>query len=397
MKILVISPNLPYPTDTGGSIRIFNLIKNLSRENEIDLLSYDYGSTNEEWIKEIKILCTHVHLIAKQRQSALRQVVDVTMRFLRNEPYSLKYAESKGMKKAIKDLTTSNRYDVVQIEHSYAAGMYRHIHKWQNTRTVLSLHNIASQQYHRIYQHEKSIFKRVKLAMDWLPMRSWEPATAMKFDKVVVVSDSDRETLKQKATGANIYVIPNGIDTASQQPIPMMENRKNVLIVGTLDYEPNVDAILYFNESIFPLLLDKASDATLTIVGRNPGPEIESLADDRSIRIAANVPDVRRYYQEAAVSAVPLRSGGGTRIKILESMALGVPVVSTSIGCEGLEAIDGDHILIADRPADFAQKIYDVISDINLAKRIAENARRLIENKYDWNMIAQQLNKAYLE
>lgn len=397
MRILVISPNMPYPADTGGSIRIFNLLKYLSAYNDIDLICYGDGAINAEDLEVLKSLCTAVHLVKKERQPAFKQIPEVVLRSTRCEPFCLKYGECSAFHRTIEELTSANMYDVVQVEHSYAAGLHRSIKKGPGTQTVLSLHNIASQQYRRMYSHERNLLNKMKLLLDWAPMRKWEPAAAAKFHKMVVVSPADEKTLRKMVPCGRIYLIPNGIDISSHRRLPLNPESRNILMIGTMDYGPNVDGVLYFHEKIFPLVLGEVSDATLTVAGRNPTSAILELRTAAKVTVEANVSDVGDCYARAAVSAVSLRSGGGTRIKILESMAFGVPVVSTSIGCEGLDVTDELDILIADTPQEFARNICRVLTDGALAAMLAKNGRRLVEEKYDWKSIAHRLHSVYTD
>jgi glycosyltransferase involved in cell wall biosynthesis len=228
-------------------------------------------------------------------------------------------------------------------------------------------------------------------------MLNWEPKMALLCDKSIVVSDIDKILLKSLEPMLDISVVPNGVDTKGYLPYPLDERGENILIVGSMDYEPNADAVKYFCNQIFPYIKEKIPECTLTIVGKNPPVEILRLDADPRIMVKANVEDVRPYYKEALISAVPLRSGGGTRLKILESMALGTPVVSTSIGCEGLEVKNGCHILIADEAEDFANKICNLMTSSMLWHDISRRARELVEEKYDWAGITKGLESIYEE
>jgi glycosyltransferase involved in cell wall biosynthesis len=195
----------------------------------------------------------------------------------------------------------------------------------------------------------------------------------------------------------NVSVVPNGVDTKAYRPYPLQGRKKDILMVGTMDHKPNVDAAKYFYNEIFPHIRAKVEEVTLTVVGKNPPSEIQQLDSDSAVEIRPNVPDVRPYYKKAMVSAVPLRSGGGTRLKILESMALGTPVVSTSVGCEGLEVKNKHNILIANNPVDFANKVIGLLTSATLWTEISQNGRDLVEKKYDWRRLAMVLERVYDE
>jgi glycosyltransferase involved in cell wall biosynthesis len=285
-------------------------------------------------------------------------------------------------------VTSEEDYDIIIIEHSVNAGLLSSLHPQHGGKTVLSMHNIGFMQYYRMYQYESRLFRKLKLLLSWIPMRGWEPKIAARFDKTVSVSESDKNLLLSRNPNLDIAVVPNGVDTRIYCPFPLKGREKNIIIVGTMDYEPNVDGVLHFYDEIFPLIKKHQPHCTLTIVGKKPPSNIRRLSDEPGVTVQGDVDDVRPYYQKALVSVVPLRSGGGTRLKILEAMALGTPVVSTSVGCEGLDVENGRNILIADEPPDFAQRVTDLMTDKTLWDRIAREGRALVEESYDWGKIS---------
>ncbi len=193
-----------------------------------------------------------------------------------------------------------------------------------------------------------------------------------------------------------VDVIPNGVDTEKYQPLPLPpENAPpSLMFIGSMEYPPCVDAVLYFCSEILPLIRHAINAMELWIVGGEPRPEVLKL-DGSAVHVTGRVEDVVPYYQQSTVCVVPLRAGGGTRLKILEAMALGRPVVSTTIGCEGLDVVDGEHLLIADTPEQFAEKTLRLLRDRQLYQHIAANGRRLVESRYGWDKIAERLMDVY--
>jgi len=395
MKILIVCPNLPYPPDTGAAIRIFNLIKCLSKENEIDLIGFDHGEIVEQSVLELQTYCKTLHLVHWSKQPILLQIPKGLSKIVKGVPFYSKYAESDGMAKLLYEITNKNNYDIIQFEHSYTAGNIKYLHPKNDAKTILATHNICYLQFYRLQKDEKSLIEKLKNFLTWFPMFFWEPRMASTFDGITVVSEIDKILLSALDQRLDISVVPNGVDTKEYNPWPSKEESKNILIVGSLDYKPNIDAVQYFHREILPLIRVRIPDCTLTIVGKNPNEEILRLGSDPMIKVKANVDDVRPYYEGALVSAVALRSGGGTRLKIIESMALGIPVVSTSVGCEGLDVTDRHNILIANQPQDFADKVYELFLSPQLREGISRNARKLVENKYDWAHIARHLQEVY--
>ena len=397
MKILIVSPYLPYPPDIGASIRIFNLIKRLSRKNEVELMSTDTSTAKEQDIRELKKYCEEVYIVPWKERFRISQTQKVLTRFFKGEPFIIKHVESFELQKLLFKVTGKKEYDIIQFEHSHTANNCKFIDPKSKAVTVLSMHNIASIQYYRMYMNERNIRKKMKYFLTWFPMLKWEPKMARLFDKLIVVSESDKIFLQYFGPDLDVSVIPNGVDTNIYRACSRNNRERNILFVGSMDYEPNVDAVSYFYNDIFPLIRENIPNCSFTIVGKNPPAEITKLDEDPDVTVKANVNDVRPYYREALVSAVALRSGGGTRLKILESMALGTPIVSTSIGCEGLEVTNRKNILIANNPRDFADRVIELfISDI-LWSEIAKNGRMLVEEKYDWDHISVHINKVYVE
>ncbi len=225
-------------------------------------------------------------------------------------------------------------------------------------------------------------------------MYRWEPVCAERFGRCITVSDFDRDLLQSVNSHLKIEVIPNGVDTDLYQPLTASAHSPKLLYVGNMGYRPNIDAMLYFCQEIYPKIRQELSQLEMWIVGVNPSPEIKQLAGN-GVHVTGRVDDVRPLYQESSVCVVPLRAGGGTRLKILEAMALGRPVVSTSIGCEGLEVVDGEHLYVADTPDLFAQRTLLLLTDTEERQRIITQAREFVVSHYDWDSISDRLLQVY--
>jgi polysaccharide biosynthesis protein PslH len=389
MKALFVSHYLPYPVDKGASIRIFNIIKSLSEKHDIDIISFE-SDMNYEPLKKI---CNKIYL-SPYDKSVLNKIKDKIFTVYKRQPWIVHYIYSKHFKKQLKQITRKNEYDIIHFEHTESAIDLNSIHSNSKAYKIYSLHNISSFQYLRHYQTEKRFIKKFKYLLTYWPMISWEPQMASKMDKVVVVSDMDRLLLKQLNPNIEAVVIPNGVDTNLIQPNHSNYNN-NILFIGSMDYSPNVDAVIFLIHHIFPLLKKNNPDLVLTIAGRNPPEKIVNMATDSGARFEVNPFDLKPLYNDAMATIVPLRSGGGTRIKILESMAYGVPVISSSVGCEGLDVINGQNILIADEPNEYSTSLNSLIENSDLRNRISKNGRILVEKNYDWSHIADQLDNLW--
>jgi glycosyltransferase involved in cell wall biosynthesis len=227
-------------------------------------------------------------------------------------------------------------------------------------------------------------------------VHNWESKIAQRFDSCEVVSELDQKTLQDSYPQTRIEVIPNGVDTHLYQPLATRAEKPTLMFVGKMDYFPCTDAALYFSKEVFPLIQRTLPDIKLLIVGVNPPPRILQL-ESESIHVTGKVKDVLPYYQRSSACVVPLRAAGGTRLKILEAMALGRPVVSTSIGCEGLDVENEKHLLVADRPDRFSEQVIRLLVDRDLYDRIVANARQMVVAHYDWDSIADRMMSIYAE
>jgi len=395
MRILMVLPSFPFPPDTGGAIRTLELVRRLGRKNEVDILALDQAGTGALHIDQLQSCCRHVHLAPVKRRAKAMQIPALAVKVLRRIPLDTKYAESKSFAERLTHITRENAYDLIHFEKSVMAIHFGCLSPKHTARTVLGLQDVGVFQLYRMCRRERNAVKKVWLWLNCLAMMDWEPKVARQFDRTLVVSEVDRVLLQALDPQLDVAVIPNGVDTRACRPFPLGDRDKNILIVGSMDYPPNIDAALHFHKRIYPLIRRRIPDCTLSIVGRNPPASVRRLGDDSGVTVSADVAEVRPYYQRARVSAVPLRSGGGTRLKILESMAFGTPVVSTRVGCEGLAVEDGRNILVADSPADFARRICDVIQSASQWQALSQAGRQLVEEQYDWDTAADLLQGVY--
>ncbi len=317
---------------------------------------------------------------------------------LKGQPARNGIAYYKDMKRKVREVTGSHSFDVIQIEQSHMAPYIEFVADGDNTARLITLYDAGATQHERILKVQSKLQSRFWTWLDWFFLRHWEPTyIARHFDKCIVVSPVDEGLLHQSNPVMNLAVIPNGVNTAQYGPLPERHGSKEILFVGKMNYAPNVDGVLFFYREIFPLIRNQVPQARLLIVGAEPVPEVQSLASDPAVEVTGYVEDTVPYYQRACLSVVSLRAGSGTRLKILESMALGRPVVSTTLGCEGLAVTHRENILVADTQGDFAAQTIRLLNDERLRRRLVVNGRRLVETSYDWEIIGQQLLKVYSE
>ena len=264
-------------------------------------------------------------------------------------------------------------------------------------KTSVTYHDIDSHKFKGIFSLERNILRKILLLADVILLKKWQQGLGKKVDMSIVMSESDANILNKDKTVSNIAVIPNGVDI---EVFPFSETnsqKTTISYFGNMEYFPNQDAVLYFYKQILPMIKQIIPDVKFLIVGRNPSLTVQSLAKDGNVIITGTVDSVIPHYINSSICIVPLRAGGGTRLKILEAMAVGRPVVSTTIGCEGLNVTDGENILIADTPVQFAEKVIQLLKDNKLYQKIAVNGRQLVEDQYSWDRIADKLLATYVE
>jgi len=309
---------------------------------------------------------------------------------LQGEPPELRLAFSEELAREIQRLADRVDFDIVQIEHG-SMGMYLEaLPARLRKRAVWVLHDIDFDKFMRIAHIERRKDTKMRAWIHAMMMRRWQPHFASFFGLCVTMSEADRRLLLSANRSLRVEVSPNGVDTNHYRPLPDEGDTAEMLFIGNMGYQPNVDAAVYFCHEVLPLIRRRVADAKLWIVGISPGASVRRL-EGNGVFVTGGVPDVVPYYMRSKVCVVPLRAGSGTRLKILEAMALGRVVVSTSMGCEGLDVVDGEHILIADDSKLFAEQIVKLLTHHELRAKIAAKAREFVVASYDWDVIVEKL------
>lgn len=396
MKILVVDQLVPYPPTDGGKIRLFNLLKYLSRDHEVSFLSlFRPLRAEDNGANYLKKFCARVELVAKPEYAKKEYRWRQLRGLLKGEPPRNEILWVKEMANKLNALTEHEHFDIVDIQRPTMAPYIKAISPNSHCGKVLTLYDVPHVQYQRLAAVERDrSAKRRLMFMDLLFSKRATLKYARRFDKCVLVSERDRDILKQIGPDLDIAVISNGVDIENYPLLAESSTKPVLLFVGRMSYQPNVDGAIFFCQEIFPLLKQQVPDVKLLIVGAQPPNSVLALASE-DITVTGYVESVIPYYQQALISIVPLRSGSGTRLKILEAMALGRPVVSTSLGCEGLKVTQDENILVADTPADFVAQTVRLLRDESLRQRLITNGRNLVEGTYDWQAITRQLLHLY--
>lgn len=397
MRILFVSDSFPFPPDSGTKVRDYNLIRQLSGRCELSLLAYAFSDKEEAGAAAMEQYCQPMETVRFRRQSKWKHLPGVVKCLLAGQPLANKFVYSPEFAAKLRRLTAERHYDVVQIDCTpmapYQAFIERKNGRLPQTRTALVFIDVNALKFRRQLRYERTANMRLRMLIDWLLMSRWEARYAERFDLCVMMSALDAERVQRQNPHLNPVVIPNGVDVSDKRPLPETAESADLLFIGTLAHPPWADAVRYFHERIFPLVRERAPQARMLIVGNAP-PDIRELASENVV-VTGWVDDVEPYYQQSVLSVVPLRSSGGTRIKILESLAYGRPVVSTSVGCEGLDLQSGCDLLIADDPAEFARQVVRALTDPTLRESLRQHGRLSVEQRYGWDAIADKLLATY--
>lgn len=324
--------------------------------------------------------------IDKSNLPARSLLVSIFRNFFSSLPLIVHRYQFKQYNNKVKELCSSGNYDLLHCDSIALAPVLNDI---DNIPKVLTEHNVEALIWERYYQQEKNIFKKWYIRSQYKKILKFEIDTARICEHVITVSDEDKKRLNKISGVSNITVVPNGVDTSFFDPSGNSEEKFNLVFTGSMDWRPNQDALDYLMEDIYPLIMKKYPDIQLWLVGRRPSGKIVSYGKKYdNVHVTGEVEDVRPFVNKSAVFVVPLRIGGGSRLKILEAWSMSKAVVSTSVGAEGLSAVHGDNILIADEADHFAETVMKLIEDDQLRKVLGEKGRKTAEEKYDWSKIA---------
>lgn len=396
MKVLVITDRIPYPISSGGPLRIYNLVLRVAQHHEVWLAALSETPGQDEGTSHMQGLCCGVEVAVRSPRHPVAHLPGLVQYALQGKPLELKFGHSDELVSKVQGLSAAIDFDIVQIEYSHMAPYIEALPPKRRAKRILMFHDVAFSKFERIARYETSRLRKVRPWLHSAMMHRWEPRYAARFDRCATVSDADAALLTTANPRLRVDVVPNGVDTRAYQPLPEEAGPPSLLFVGNMGYTPCVDAALYFHGEILPLVRERVPEVQLWIVGTNPAPEVRQL-EGEGVHVTGRVADVVPYYAQSTACVVPLRAGGGTRLKILEAMALGRPVVSTTIGCEGLGVTDGRDISIADSPGQFARKTVDLLTDRVLREQITTNARHLVADRYDWDDVAEHLMGIYAD
>lgn len=394
MKILLLTQVLPYPPDSGPKVKTWNVLKYLTQHHEVTLVSFVRGDQSAE-VKHLEQYCHAVHTVPMVR-SPLFDGQAMVRSLLTGQPWMMVRDNRAAMRQLVDRLAAETHFDVA---HADQLNMAQYAARVPGARKILDAHNALWLLYQRLWQTMGPGPKKWLLGRDWRLLKQYEGRLCREFDAVLAVSDEDKSAL-QEAIGpesqVDITVIPIAVDTDEVTPVNRQPGADHILHIGTMYWPPNVDGILWFVQQVYPHIRAKRPETIFDVVGARPPQEIMDLNGNGSgINVTGYVPDPTPYRQQAGVMVVPLRAGGGMRVKILEALAQGLPIVSTTLGCEGIAVTHGQDILIADTPHEFVQAVLRLLEQPQFAAELGCNGRRLAERLYDYRQVCQPLEGIY--
>ena len=389
MNILFLTSRFPYPPHRGDKLKIYNLIKEMARRgHEITLVSFVASTMEEEYVSSLSKFCVDVKTI---RLSPVQSIFNCLLNVFSRIPFQVAYFRTKRMVTLLTDLLASRHFDIV---HVHLIRMAQYGVALATTPRALDLTDAGSLYLERFLEITHNPIKKVFLRTELKRLKRYEELLKQ-FDVSLVCSEVDKNVLHTRSPHAHIDLLQNGIDleyfsdNGAASPIP-----GQIIYTGNMSYYPNIDGALYLIKEIFPKIRKAFVNAKLYIVGQNPPFALKRLGGE-DVVVTGFVRDIKAEYLQSAVAVAPIRFGAGTLNKILEPMALGIPVVATSIAMEGLPVQHGRDILVADSPDDFAQSVVHLLNDEKMQRVLGANAQAVVRNLYDWKRIAVQLEKIY--
>lgn len=388
-RILYLTQVLPYPLSTGAKVRQYYVLRYLSLRHEVTLVSFVRPDDRAEYIGHLQNFCKAVHTVPMTR-SRWRDLRAGLKAVATGQPIVIVRDEIEPMQRLLARLTASERFDAVHADQvamvQYALRATDH-----GLKRVVDLHNAMYLVTQRLADNEPNPIKRLIMQRETRALAKYEAQLCARFDRVVFVTDDDRRAIQSQIDRQQVPVptdhfatIPICSDPIDKAPITPVSRPFRVTALGTMFWPPNAEGVAWFAREAWPQVRARFPEMRLTIVGKNPPPMLTALNGHDGIEVLGFVPDVRSILAETAAFIVPLRAGGGMRVKILDMWCWGLPIISTRIGAEGIAVRDGENILLADTAAELAQAVNRVLGDGALADQLRRNGRQWIEAQYDW-------------
>lgn len=392
MRVLLLTQVLPYPPDSGPKVKTYYVLKYLAQHHQVTLVSFVRDSDKPEYVHHLETLCERVITVPITR-SPVRDLRFLAKSLLTGRPWMMLRDERPEMVSALESLA-GQHFDVV---HADQLNMAQYALLFPKSHKVLDLHNALWMLYKRLAQTTRlSSPMKYILLRDWRLLKRYEGEMCRIFNTVVAVSDEDRQLLIEAGGRKDILVVPIAIDTTEQAYIDRAPDGPHIIHIGTMYWPPNIDGILWFLDEIYPRIQQKVAGVRCTLIGARPPESITQRGQaDKSITVTGYVEDPMPYFQDSSMMIVPVRAGGGMRVKILNALSQGIPIVSTVVGCEGIAVANEHDILIEDEPQAFADACIRLLTNPDLNEQISRIGRHTAVQKYDYHEACRPLDIVY--
>ena len=398
MKLLWLNSGLLLPLDKGGKLRTWHVMRHLAARHDITYLSFEDSTQTDADRRGMSEVCSRLETVPRTdaAKGTWRFYADAAGYVIDQTPYAVAKYRSAAYRARLEHLLATERYDLVVCDFLPPVV---NLPAQLPCPSIVFTHNVEAEIWRRHAEQATNAATKYLMTQQWTRMLRFEADALARFDLVLAVSEADRETfgrLYPRSLRAPLHVVPTGVDTDYFTPASAAPERAHMVFTGSMDWLPNEDGMTYFCREVFPRIRRAEPEATLSIIGRAPTPAVRKLAEIPGVDVTGRVDDVRPHIARGSVYVVPLRIGGGTRLKIFEAMSMGKAVVSTTIGAEGLPVTTGRNIEMADEPDAFAHSVVRLIRDTAARWSIESAARQLVVEKYDWSAVAKDFEAALL-
>jgi len=398
MKILWLNAGLLLPLDKGGKLRTWHVMRHLAARHDITYLSFEDATQTEADRLGMREVCSRLETVprADAAKGTWRFYADAAGYVVDSAPYAVAKYRSAAYRAKLEALLASERFDLIVCDFLPPVV---NLPERLPCPSIVFTHNVEAEIWRRHAEQATNPVSKYLMTQQWRRMLRFEAAALARFDLVLAVSETDSQTfarLYPNSLKAPVHVVQTGVDTSYFTPSAETATPTHMVFTGSMDWLPNEDGMTYFCREILPKIRQAEPEATLSIIGRAPTPAVRKLAEIPGVEVTGRVDDVRPHIARGAVYIVPLRIGGGTRLKIFEAMSMAKAVVSTTIGAEGLPVSNGRDIDIADEPSRFAHAVVHLMRDNDARRTIEAAARKLVVERYDWSAVAKDFEEALL-
>ena len=393
MKILFVSLLLPHPyADHASAFTVLKMIKHLSKKHEVSLVSFVRSEKEREYVKHIKDYCHRVETVLLP-QSLFRKLW-VRAKLLGLKPVCVSNSYCRQMRDCIRSLCRSEKFDIVQAEYT---PMGQYVSEVGESAAIINVHDLIHVTAKRFVKNLAFSQKKLEWFADSLVCRRYESQLYSRFNHVLALSKNIKEHLLSLDASMNVSVIQPGVDIPEMQKSHSQGVGRNLIFMGAMWRPENIDAVLYFYHSIFGPIREAVPDVVLHIVGGSPSEEIRKLGSDSHVKVSGYVNDLLPYYLQSDVSIAPVRIAGGVMCKILDAMAAGLPVITTTEGNEGIGAEPGEEIIVADTPKDFANSTIEMLKDGHRRKTLSQKGVDFVRSNFSWEQAIRKIESIYQE